>query len=77
MTYERLFHLKFKEDVPTHQLGKRFPKERKKISHVALLELTPARLRKVIKNREEFRKLMLLKAWLIKKSKMRRKAKTS
>jgi hypothetical protein len=76
MTYERLFHLKFKEEVPTHQLGKQFPKERKKISRLALLELTPARLRKVIRNREEFRKLMLLKAWLIKKSKLGGKSKS-
>ena len=68
MTYERLFQLKFKEEVPTHQLGKQFPKERRKISRLALLELAPSKLRKVIKNREELRKLMVLKEWLIKRS---------
>lgn len=75
MTYERLFHLKFKEEIPTHQLGKQFPRERKKISRLALLELAPERLRKVVKNRKEFKKLMLLKTWLIKKSKLGKKSK--
>ena len=68
MTYERLFQLKFKEEVPTYKLGRQFPKERKKISHIALLELPEAILRKVLKSEEEFKKLMLLKEWLIKKA---------
>jgi len=67
MTYERLFQLKFKEAVPTYKLGKRFPKERRKISHIALLQLPSPMLRKVVKNREEFRKLTLLKEWLSRK----------
>ena len=71
MTYERLFQLKFKEEVPTHQLGKQFPRERKKISRLALLELPLSRLRKVVRNREEFQKLLLLKEWLIKRSGMK------
>ena len=71
MTYERLFQLKFEEEVPTHQLGKQFPGERKKISRLALLELPLSRLRKVVRNQEEFRKLLLLKEWLIRRSGMK------
>ncbi len=67
MTYERLFQLKFKEAVPTYKLGKQFPRERRKISHIALLQLPSSMLRKVVKDREEFRKLMLLKDWLSRK----------
>lgn len=72
MTYERLFQLKFKEAVPTYKLGKWFPKERRKISHIALLQLSPSMLRKVVKDREEVRKLMLLKEWLLKKEEAKR-----
>jgi tRNA A37 threonylcarbamoyladenosine biosynthesis protein TsaE len=67
MTYERLFQLKFREEVPTYKLGKKFPNERRKISHIALLQLSNSQLKKVMKNEEEFRKLMLLKEWLLKK----------
>ena len=76
MTYERLFQLKFEEEVPTHQLGKQFPRERKKISRLALLELAPSRLRKVVKNGEEFRKLMMLKEWLLKRNGAKKKSKS-
>ena len=75
MTYERLFQLKFEDEVPTHQLGKQFPRERKKISRLALLELPLSRLRKVVRNEEEFRKLLLLKEWLIKRNGMKKKSK--
>ena len=76
MTYERLFQLKFEEEVPTHQLGKQFPRERKKISRLALLELAPSQLRKVVKNGEEFRKLMMLKEWLLKRNGAKKKSKS-
>ncbi len=67
MTYQRIFDLKFKEDVPTHELGKRYPKERRKISRIALLELPLSLLRELIKQEKEFRKLVLLKQWFFKK----------
>ena len=68
MTYERIFNLKFKEDVPTYQLGKRYPRERKKISRIALLELPLSVLRELVKHEEEFRKLVSLKQWFFKKN---------
>ncbi len=74
MTYERIFNLKFKGAVPTHELGKRYPKERKKISRIALLELPLSVLRELVKQEEEFRKLVLLKQWFFKKGSRKKKA---
>ena len=76
MTYERIFDLKFKWDVPTYKLGKRFPKERRKISRIALLELPLSELRELIKQESEFQRLATLKEWFFKKEGMRRKKKT-
>lgn len=73
MTYERIFNLKFKEDVPTHELGKRYPHERKKISRIALLELPLSVLRELIKREEEFKKLVSLRQWFFKKDGVRKK----
>lgn len=61
MTYERLFNLKFREEVPTYELGKRFPKEIRKISRVALLELPLSTLKTLVKRHEELEKLLKLK----------------
>ena len=69
MTYERIFDLKFKENVTTHELGKRFPRERKKISRIALLELPFSMLRNLIKRETELKKLMFLRSWLLGKPK--------
>ena len=67
MTYQKIFNLKFKELVPTYQLGKRYPKERKKISRVALLELPLSTLRELVKRERELRKLISLKQWFLEK----------
>ena len=73
MTYQRIFDLKFKGDVPTYELEKRFPKEWKKIIRIALLELPLSVLRELIKQEKEFQRLVLLKRWLINKEKIRKK----
>ena len=67
MTYQRIFNLKFKEDVPTYKLGKRYPRERRKISRIALLELPLSLLRQLIKQEEELQKLISLKQWFFQK----------
>ena len=67
MTYQKIFELKFKEDVPTYKLGRQFPKELRKISRVALLELPISMLRELVKQEEELRKLLSLKRWFFKK----------
>ncbi len=73
MTYERIFNLKFKEDIPTHELGKRYPRERRKISRIALLELPLSVLRELVNKEKEFRKLVSLKQWFFKKTGSRKK----
>lgn len=72
MTYQRIFDLKFKSDIPTYQLGKRYPKERRKISEIALLELPLPILRELIKQERQFQKLVLLKRWLFGKEKIQK-----
>ncbi|MBI4372993.1 MAG: hypothetical protein HY585_04630 [Candidatus Omnitrophica bacterium] len=75
MTYQRIFELKFKKEIPTYELGKRFPKELRKISRVALLELPLRLLKSVIKREREFEELVALKRWFFsnKKTNGRRK----
>ena len=67
MTYQKIFELKFKAAVPTCELRKRYPKEQKKISRIALLDIPTSILRELIKKEQEFKKLISLKRWLFKK----------
>lgn len=66
VTYQKIFQLKFEEDVPTYELGRRFPKERRKISRVALLELSRSMLCELVKKEKELQKLLFLKQWFFK-----------
>ena len=68
MTYQRIFELKFREDVPTHELKRRFPREHRKISQIALLELPMSVLRNLIKQERELQKLVSLKRWFFQKN---------
>jgi len=69
MTYEKIFKLKFEDEVLTHELKKRFPKEVKKISKIALMELPSSILKGLLKREHELKKLMSLKRDLLKKAK--------
>jgi len=71
VTYERIFKLKFEDEVPTHELERRFPKHLKKISKVALMELPEAILKSLLRREDELEKLMCLKRNLLKKIKKR------
>ncbi|MBI1978427.1 MAG: hypothetical protein HYS55_06705 [Candidatus Omnitrophica bacterium] len=73
MTYEKIFHLKFNEDLPTHELRRLYPKEQKKISRVALLDLPITLLRELVKREKELRKLISLKKWLWGKENLKKK----
>lgn len=73
MTYEKIFRLKFNEELPTHELRKLYPKEQKKISRVALLELPTAILRELVKREKELQKLISLKKWLLGKENLKKK----
>ena len=68
MTYEKIYDLKFNKNVTTFDLEKQFPNERDKISRIALLELSPTELRRVMRRSDEFQKIMNLKQWLERKN---------
>ena len=61
MTYRTLFDLKFNKKIPTIELKKKFPKDKHKISKLALLELPFRALKSLVKDRKEFSRLMDLK----------------
>ena len=61
MTYRALFDLKFKYKVPTIELEKKFPKYRRKISNLALLELPIRVLKSVMKDQKQLFRLLGLK----------------
>lgn len=67
MTYERLYDLKFNKNFPTYVLEKKFPRERRKISRLALLELPLAELRQLVSH-EELERLSDLKLWIAEKT---------
>jgi len=64
VTYQTLFELKFKQKVPTIELGKKFPKDREKISRLALLELPSEVLKNVVRNAKEWTHLQALRRTL-------------
>ena len=61
MTYEKLFDLKYRKRMSTYQLVCRFPKEVKRVSEVALLEVSESTLREVLPEKKAFERLMELK----------------
>ena len=66
MTYERLYDLKFNKHLPTYQLGMKYPREKRRISKIALLQLPFSMLKKLLK-REQFNALKVLKQKLTQK----------
>lgn len=71
MTYEKLFELKFKKQLPTHELEKKYPKDKQKISRIALMELSTNELKTLVRREEELRQLLLLKVDLLKKTSLK------
>ncbi len=61
MNYRQLVDLKFKKGISTYELVCRFPKELKRVSEVALLDVPEATLREIVQEKEMFRHLMELK----------------
>lgn len=61
MTYQTLFKLKFEQKVPTLELEKKFPRDKEKISRLALLELPTKVLKNVVRDEKELIHLQSLK----------------
>ncbi len=68
MTYEKLYELKFEKQFPTHVLEKRYPRDRQKISQIALLELSSEELKSIVRREKELACLLMLKNRLFKKT---------
>ena len=67
MTYEKLVELKFKKGVSTYELVCRFPKEVKRVSEVALLDIPSETLKDVVQERKVIRRVMRLKKKFLRK----------
>ena len=61
MTYEKLLNLKYRKKISTYELVCRFPKEIKRVSEIALLDVPEATLREVLPEKKTFERLMGLK----------------
>lgn len=61
MNDSELLYLKFKKRYSTQQLLTRFPRQKKRIMEVALLDVNDRTLRKIIHGRKIFRRLRELK----------------
>lgn len=62
MTYKKLYEMKFRMGIPTIELEKKFPKDRDKISKLALMELPLSLLRSVLNDERKLMSLLELKA---------------
>ncbi len=61
VTYQTLFELKFKQKIPTIELEMKFPKDKEKISRLALLELPAEVLKTVVKDEKKLTHLKSLR----------------
>lgn len=59
--YEKLFDLKYRQGVPTHELAHRFPRHVDRIHEVALLEIPENTLKELVPEKRVLERLMSLK----------------
>ena len=59
--YEKLFDLKYRQGVPTHELAHRFPEHAARIHEVALLDIPEDTLKEVVQEKKIFERLVSLK----------------
>jgi len=67
MTYQELINLKFKKGISTYELVCRFPKEIKRVSEVALLDVPEQTLKEVVPGKKTLNRIMDLKKRFLKK----------
>ncbi len=61
MDYKELFKLKFEKGLSTIELEERYPEEIDKIAKLALIDLPPQVLKKIVKDKKELSSLLELK----------------
>ena len=69
MTYRALFDLKFNQGVSTIELEKKFPRDKHKISKLALLDLPREVLSSIVGSKKELFYLLSLKESLMSQNK--------
>ncbi|HTL46737.1 MAG TPA: hypothetical protein VL688_01605 [Verrucomicrobiae bacterium] len=61
MTYERLLYLKFRRGISTYELMKRYPRDIKRVSEVALLDIPEETLKEIIPEDKVLNRIIRLK----------------
>ena len=59
--YQKLFDLKYRKGVPTHELAQLFPKHIDRVNEVALLDIPEETLKEVVPEKEVLERLISLK----------------
>jgi hypothetical protein len=59
--YEKLFDLKYRQGVPTHELAHRFPEHIDRVTEVALLDIPETTLKELVPEKEVLERLISLK----------------
>ncbi len=66
MTYRKLYRLKTEHGMSTIDLVRRFPRERDKITNLALLDLPQALLEETLTEKQMMRRVMTLRRRMFK-----------
>ncbi|MEI7751158.1 MAG: hypothetical protein WCJ71_03610 [Candidatus Omnitrophota bacterium] len=56
--YEKLFDLKYRQGIPTHELAHRFPEHIDRVTEVALLDIPENTLKELVPQKEILERLM-------------------
>ena len=59
--YEKLFDLKYRQGVPTHELAQRFPEHINRVNEVALLDIPENTLKELVPEKRLLERLINLK----------------
>ena len=59
--YEKLFDLKYRQGIPTHELAHLFPRHIDRINEVALLDIPEDTLKELVSGRKTLERLISLK----------------
>jgi hypothetical protein len=63
--YEKLFDLKYRQGVPTHELAHRYPEHTARVHEVALLDIPEDTLKEVVQEKKILDRLISLKKQLL------------
>jgi hypothetical protein len=66
MTYKKLLDLKYLQGISTYELVCRYPDEIKRVSEVALLEVSDDMLNKILSEKKTLKRIKKLKKKLVK-----------